>query len=97
MAAEHIIKSYDEELGRLSKMIVEMGGLAESQLAAAIDAVAKRDSELAARVVEGDAKVDELARQDAERAAERAEITQAAIDEPAVREPRAEPGRPDTG
>ncbi len=60
MPAEHIIKSYDEELNRLSKMIVEMGGLAESQLAAAIDAVIKRDSELAARVVEGDAKVDQL-------------------------------------
>jgi phosphate transport system protein len=63
MAAEHIIKSYDEELGRLNNMIVEMGGLAESQLASAIDAVAKRDSELAALVVEGDAKVDELERE----------------------------------
>ena len=60
MASEHIMKSYDEELGRLNKTIVEMGGLAESQLAAAIEAVAKRDSELAAQVVEGDAKVDEL-------------------------------------
>ena len=40
-----------------------MGGLAESQLAAAIEAVVKRDSELAARVVEGDAKVDELERE----------------------------------
>ena len=58
MAAEHIIKSYDEELNRLSKMIVEMGGLAESQLAAAIDAVIKRDSELAARVIEGDPRCD---------------------------------------
>ncbi|MBV8777201.1 MAG: phosphate signaling complex protein PhoU [Alphaproteobacteria bacterium] len=63
MAAEHIIKSYDEELARLNKTIVEMGGLAESQLAAAIEAVAKRDSELAARVVEGDAAVDELQRE----------------------------------
>src|SRR5580658_1191863 len=63
MAAEHIIKSYDEELGRLNKMIVEMGGLAESQLAAAIEAVAKRDSALAVRVVEGDARVDELERE----------------------------------
>src|SRR6266542_2546475 len=62
MPAEHIIKSYDEELNRLSKMIVEMGGLAESQLAAAIDAVIKRDSELAARVVEADATVDQLER-----------------------------------
>jgi phosphate transport system protein len=63
MAAEHIIKSYDEELHRLSKTIVEMGGLAESQLANAIDAVVQRDSELAARVVEGDAKVDGLERE----------------------------------
>ena len=63
MAAEHIIKSYDEELSRLNNMIVEMGGLAESQLAAAIEAVAKRDSDLAARVVEGDVRVDELERE----------------------------------
>src|SRR5580698_10782037 len=63
MAAEHIIKSYDEELNRLNKMIVEMGGLAESQLASAIDAVAQRDSELASRVVAGDARVDELERE----------------------------------
>ena len=63
MPAEHIIKSYDEELARLNKMVVEMGGLAESQLAAAIDAVVKRDSALAARVVEGDAAVDQIERQ----------------------------------
>jgi len=62
MPAEHIIKSYDEELARLNKMVVEMGGLAESQLAAAIDAVVKRDSALAARVVEGDAAVDQIER-----------------------------------
>jgi phosphate transport system protein len=62
MASEHIIKSYDEELQRLNKIIIEMGGLAESQLAAAIDAVVRRDSELAATVIEGDAKVDQLER-----------------------------------
>jgi phosphate transport system protein len=60
MASEHIIKSYDEELRRLSGAITEMGGLAESQLAAAIDAVIKRDSDLAADVVETDARVDHL-------------------------------------
>jgi phosphate transport system protein len=62
MAAEHIIKSYDEELDRLSKMIVEMGGLAESQLADAIEAVVRRDSALAARVIQDDDKVDQLER-----------------------------------
>jgi len=62
MESQHVVKSYDEELRRLSNTITEMGGLAESQLATAIDAVVKRDSELAASVVEGDAKVDQLQR-----------------------------------
>ncbi|HEX3861496.1 MAG TPA: phosphate signaling complex protein PhoU [Stellaceae bacterium] len=62
MAAEHIIKSYDEELQRLNRIIVEMGGLAESQLASAIEAVVKRDSELAGSVIEGDQTVDQLER-----------------------------------
>jgi len=60
MVSEHIIKSYDQELQRLDNTIAEMGGMAESQLAAAIEAVAKRDSDLAAEVIENDAKVDEL-------------------------------------
>src|ERR1700751_2223705 len=60
MEAQHIVKGYDEELRRLSNTITEMGGLAESQLAPAIDAVIKGDSERAAEVVEGDARVDQL-------------------------------------
>ena len=63
MASEHIIKSYDEELHRLNQIIVEMGGLAETQLAAAIEAVVKRDTELAASVIEGDHRVDQLERE----------------------------------
>ena len=63
MVSEHIIKSYDQELQRLDNIIAEMGGMAESQLAAGIEAVAKRDSELAARVVKSDARVDELERE----------------------------------
>jgi phosphate transport system protein len=60
MASEHIIKSYDEELRRLNNAITQMGGLAESQLRDAIEAVVKRDSDLAATVVQGDAQVDQL-------------------------------------
>ena len=60
MPSEHVIKSYDDELRRLNNIITEMGGLAESQLAGAIAAVMERDSELAASVVESDAKVDQL-------------------------------------
>ncbi len=60
MASEHIVKGYDEELRKLNNTITEMGGLAESQLTAAIEAVVERDSELAASVVQEDAKVDQL-------------------------------------
>jgi phosphate transport system protein len=62
MASEHMAKGYDEELNKLNNTITEMGGLAESQLGAAIEAVIERDSELAASVVEGDVKVDQLQR-----------------------------------
>jgi phosphate transport system protein len=60
MPSDHIIKSYDEELTKLQNTLITMGGLAEAQLASAMQAVAKRDSELAAEVVEGDVRVDQL-------------------------------------
>jgi phosphate transport system protein len=60
MSAEHIVKSYDGELRNLKEMIARMGSLSEAQLAAAIRAVSDRDSALAARTVEGDAKIDAL-------------------------------------
>ena len=60
MGREHIVKSYDEELQRLNDTIVEMGGLTESQIAGAIEALVKRDPELAERIIEGDDKVDDL-------------------------------------
>jgi phosphate transport system protein len=60
MGSEHILKSYDEELERLNNTIMQMGGLAETQLAAAIRAVEERDSDLAADVVETDQEVDHL-------------------------------------
>src|ERR1700733_2471908 len=63
MASEHIIKSYDQELQRLDNIIAEMGGTAESQLASAMEAMIKRDSDLAAKEIESDARVDELERE----------------------------------
>ena len=57
---EHTVKSYDEELAHLTNIIARMGGMAEAQFAAALQALGKRDSDLAARVVAGDARVDEL-------------------------------------
>jgi phosphate transport system protein len=63
MVAEHIDKSYDQELTKLDNIIAAMGGLAESQLASAMEAVAKRDSDLASEVIERDVKVDEFDRE----------------------------------
>ena len=60
-APEHIVQSYDDELKQLSSTILRMGGIAESQLASAIQAVARRDSELAERVVQMDVQIDHLA------------------------------------
>ncbi len=59
-SAEHIVKSYDEELRRLTTIVAQMGGLAESQLSGAIQSVVRRDSDLASSVVQADVKVDAL-------------------------------------
>lgn len=60
MVSEHIVKAYDQELDQLNNTIARMGGLAEVQLANAIEAVVKRDAELGANTVEADERVDEL-------------------------------------
>ena len=60
MSSEHIVRSFDDQLRRLENLIAEMGGLAEAQLADAIDAMSKRDLEKAARVTAEDRRIDEL-------------------------------------
>ena len=60
MANDHIVKSFDEELERIRQYIMRMGGEAESQLAKAILALGRRDSDLARKVVEQDAAIDAL-------------------------------------
>ena len=58
--SRHIVKSYDEELKRLSGFVSRMGGLAETQLDLAVTALRTRDSELAQRAIESDAEIDDL-------------------------------------
>ena len=60
MPSEHTVRSYDEELRRLGNTLTQMGGLAESQLAAAMLAVSRRDGSLAAEIVGTDIRVDQL-------------------------------------
>jgi phosphate transport system protein len=57
---EHIIKSYDDELTRLTGEIVRMGELSVSQLEAAIDVVERRDERAAQHVVINDDAIDQL-------------------------------------
>jgi phosphate transport system protein len=60
---EHIVKSFEHELKRLQVLVTDMGGMVESQVALACQAVLDRDSEVATRVVESDPKVDAVERE----------------------------------
>lgn len=66
--SDHIAKAFDADLEELTRMVAEMGGLAEKSVADAVDALIKRDAGLAKRVVERDAAIDELQREIEERA-----------------------------
>ncbi len=62
-AAEHIVKSYEQELKRLRNLLTEMGGIVENQVAMAAEAIMTRDSAVATKVVEEDPRVDAIERQ----------------------------------
>jgi phosphate transport system protein len=55
---EHTVKSYEEELNKLSAECARMGGLTEAQVSDAITAVVKRNQELAGAVVSRDDRLD---------------------------------------
>jgi phosphate transport system protein len=57
---DHIIKSYDAELARLTGEITRMGELAVGQLLAAIDVVERRDERTALRIVDNDDAIDTM-------------------------------------
>ena len=58
--SSHIVKAFDEQLEFLNQTVARMGGIAESQLDSAIAALSKRDSDIAASVLESDRALDEL-------------------------------------
>ncbi len=58
--SEHILRSYDKELGRLKGEIVHMGEIAVAQIAAAMDVIERRDSRAAERVIANDDAIDQL-------------------------------------
>lgn len=63
MTSEHIVKSFAQELRRLSNLVTQMGGVAEAQVEASIQAVMRRDAELASQVMRADHQVDEYERE----------------------------------
>ncbi len=77
--SEHIVKSYEDELNTLGAACARLGGLAESQLGDAVDAVVRRDPALATKVLQQDDRLDEI----------EADVEQKAIRLIALRQPMA--------
>ena len=57
---EHISKQYDQDLEAIRSRMMQMGGLVESHIRAAIAGYLTGDADSAAKVIAGDAKVNEL-------------------------------------
>jgi phosphate transport system protein len=66
--SDHIAKAYDQDISALKTQLSEMGGIAEEQLASAIQALSRRDTVLADHVIRNDDKLDELERRIEEKA-----------------------------
>jgi phosphate transport system protein len=62
-STEHLVKSFDADLKKLRDLLTEMGGIVESQVAMAAEAIANRDAAAATRAVEADPQVDALERE----------------------------------
>jgi phosphate transport system protein len=62
-SSDHLVKSFDNDLKKLRDMLTEMGGIVESQVALAAEAIMNRDAAAATRAVEEDPKVDALERE----------------------------------
>ncbi|SOC06780.1 phosphate signaling complex protein PhoU [Rhodobacter maris] len=58
--SQHIVSSFDRDLEAVQAMVVKMGGLVESQVLDAAQALEDRDEELAEAVRKRDKQVDEL-------------------------------------
>ena len=62
MGSEHTAKAFDSDLQELTRLVAEMGGLAERMIVDSVDALIRRDVVLGKRVVEADVDIDNLQR-----------------------------------
>ena len=63
MSRDHIVKSFDEDLGRLESTVQQLMTVTEEQIGKALKAVAESNESLANEVVDNDAAVDTLERE----------------------------------
>ncbi len=63
MSADHIVRSYDEELNRLTSTVQQLMSLAEEQIGRALKAVSECNESLAKEVVENDQEINVLERE----------------------------------
>src|SRR3954451_2013998 len=68
MGSEHTAKAFDGDLQELTRLVAEMGGLAERMIVQSVDALIRRDVALGQRMVVADADIDKLQRVIEERA-----------------------------
>src|SRR6202451_4630383 len=68
MASEHTAKAFDSDLQELTRLVAEMGGLAERMIVESVDALIRRDVALGKHVVDADPEIDNLQRIIEERA-----------------------------
>ena len=57
---DHTAKAFDTDLQEITRKVAEMGGLAERQIADAIQALTDRDMDLAERVIATDPTIDAM-------------------------------------
>ena len=61
MEHEHTVKSFEDELKTLDRLLAEMGGLAEEQFSTTIEAMINRDVDTAMGIKKSDKNIDALA------------------------------------
>src|SRR5205085_5767242 len=60
MASEHTAKAFDSDLQELTRLVAEMGGLAERMITDSAGSLIRRDIALSKRVVAADVEIDKL-------------------------------------
>ncbi|MEM9715697.1 MAG: phosphate signaling complex protein PhoU [Pseudomonadota bacterium] len=63
MNVAHIVSRFDEELNRIEALLLEMGGLVESQIRKSVEAVSNPDASLIDEILSVDKRVNEMERE----------------------------------